>query len=161
VLERVKALGVADADVRTTVFRIEPVAEPRQPGEGTTARIVGYRVLNVAEVRARDVDRVGPVVDAAVAAGANVVGQIQFRLADPARAQTEARRLAVQDAAATAQQIAAAAGVRLGRLIAVNETPGPERFSAGRVTMAAAGVPVEAGQLEVVVSVTARYSIEP
>ena len=161
VLDRVKALGVADADVRTTVFRIEPVAEPRHPGEGATARIIGYRVLNVAEVRTRDVDRVGPLVDAAVAAGANVVGQIQFRLADPARAETEARRLAVQDAAATAQQIAAAAGVRLGRLIAVNEAPGPERFTSGRVMMTTAGTPVEAGQLEVVVNVTARYGIEP
>ena len=51
--------------------------------------------------------------------------------------------------------------MRLGRLIAVNEAPRHELLSGGRVTMAAAGAPVEAGQLEVVVNVTARYAIEP
>jgi uncharacterized protein len=161
VLARVKALGVADGDIRTTVFRVEPVSEPRQSPAETSARIIGYRVLNVVEVRARDVDRVGPIVDAAVGAGANVVGQIQFRLADPAKAETEARRLAVQDAAATAQQLASSAGVRLGPVIAVTEAPRYDRVSGGRVTMAAAGAPVEAGQLEVVVNVNARYAIAP
>jgi uncharacterized protein YggE len=160
VLARVKALGVADADVRTTVFRIEPVSEPRQPPSETSVRIVGYRVVNVVEVRARDVDRVGPIVDAAVGAGANVVGQIQFRLADPVRAEAEARRLAVQAAAETARQTATAAGVRLGRLLATSEaTYAP--VSRARLTMAAAGAPVEAGELEVAVNVTARYAIEP
>jgi uncharacterized protein YggE len=161
VLARVKAIGVADPDIRTTVFRVEPVSDPRQPAE-TSARIIGYRVLNIVEIRARDVDRVGPLVDAAVGAGANVVGQIQFRLADPARAEAEARRLAMHDAADTARQTAAAAGVRLGRLLATTEAPIYDRFSGGRgVTLAAAGAPVEAGQLEVVVNVTARYAIEP
>jgi uncharacterized protein len=161
VLARVKALGVADADIRTTVFRVEPVSDPRQPAE-TSARIIGYRVLNVVEVRARDVDRVGPIVDAAVGAGANVVGQIQFRLADPSRAEAEARRLAMQDAAETARQTAAAAGVRLGRLLATTEAPTYQPYSGGRaVMMSAAGAPVEAGQLEVVVNVNARYAIEP
>jgi|SRR5688572_1484086 len=160
VLARVKAIGVADADIRTTVFRVEPVSDPRQPAE-TSARIIGYRVLNIVEIRARDVDRVGPLVDAAVGAGANVVGQIQFRLADPARAEAEARRLAMHDAADTARQTATAAGVRLGRLLATTEAPTYDRFSAGRGVTLAAGAPVEAGQLEVVVNVTARYAIEP
>src|SRR5262245_43832210 len=85
VLARIKALGVAEADIRTTVFRIEPVSEARQP-DARSATIIGYRVLNIVEVRAKDVDRVGPLVDAAVGAGANMVGQIQFRLADPVKA---------------------------------------------------------------------------
>jgi uncharacterized protein YggE len=162
VLARLKALGVADPDIRTTVLRVEPVSEPRQPPTETSARIVGYRVLNVVEIRVRDVDRVGSLVDAAVGAGANVVGQIQFRLADPTRAEAEARRLAVQDAAEMARQTAAAAGVRLGRLLATTEAPTHQPFAAGRVAMTSmAGAPVEAGQLEVVVNVTTRYAIEP
>jgi uncharacterized protein YggE len=160
VLARVKALGVADADIRTTAIRIEPLREPR-PTDEAGARIVGYRVLNVVELRVRDVERLGPLLDGAVGAGANVVGQIQFRIADPAGAEAEARRLAMQDAAATAGQLAAAAGVRLGRLIAASEAPGFDRFAAVRPTLAVGGTPVEAGQLEVVVSVNARYAIEP
>jgi uncharacterized protein YggE len=159
VLARIRTLGVADADIRTTAYRIEPIGEPRQPGD-TGARIVGYRVLNVVDVRVREVDRVGPVVDAAVAAGANVVASVRFRLADPAKVEAEARRLAMLDAQSRAQQVAAAAGVRLGRLLAVSEAVTPHPV--GRVAMAATlGGPVEAGQLEVAVSVSARYAIEP
>lgn len=158
VLARVKALGVRDEDVQTTLYFVEPVAEPRQPGD-TSVRIIGYQVSNVVRVRARDVNAVGRIVDAAVAGGANVVRNIHFRLDDPTQAEAKARALAMQDAAAKAQQIAAAAGVRLGRLLSVTEgspvRPVVERFA----TMAPG--PVEAGQVEVTVSLAARYAIEP
>jgi uncharacterized protein YggE len=161
VLARVRALGVADADVQTAAYRVEPIAEPRPQTAETTPRIVGYRVITVVHVRARDVDRVGALVDAAVGAGANVVGSVQFRLAEPSKLEAEARRLAVTDAAAKARQVAAAAGVTLGRLIAMSEAPVYPPVPVSRMTMAAAGAPIEAGQLEVVISVTARYAIGP
>jgi uncharacterized protein YggE len=157
VLAQVKALGVRDADVRTTVYAIDPVAEPRRAGD-PSVQIIGYRVSNVAQVRTRATDG-GRVVDAAVAAGANVVRNVHFTLDDPARAEAEARALAMQDASARARQVAAAAGVKLGRLLAVTEAS-PGRPVA-RMAMAAAPGPVEPGQLEVTVSVQARYEIEP
>jgi uncharacterized protein YggE len=160
VLTAVKARGVRDADVRTTSYAIDPVAEPRRPGDrGTSLRIVGYRVFNVVQVRTRDVDEVGGIVDAAVAAGANVVRGIHFTLEDPSSAEAEARTLAVQDAAAKAGRIAAAAGLRLGRLLAVRDAS-PAR-PMPRMALAATGPgPVEPGQLEVTVSLEARYAIE-
>jgi uncharacterized protein len=82
---------------------------------------------------------------------------LRFGLDAPERAEAEARRLAVQDAASRAQQLAAAAAVKLGRLLSVMESPGAIRPMG--VTMMA--VPVEAGQLDVVVVVQARYAIEP
>jgi uncharacterized protein len=158
VLARVKAAGVRDADVRTTVYAIDPVAEARKPGDAGV-RIVGYRVSNVVQARTHDVVGVGRIVDAAVAAGANVVRNVHFTIDDPARAEAEARALAMQDAAAKARQVAAAAGVRLGRLVSVTESS-PVRPVA-RVSVAMAPGPVEPGQLEVTVSLEARYAIEP
>jgi uncharacterized protein len=158
VVARVKALGVGDPDVRTAVFQIDPIAEPRQSGD-EGARIVGYRVSNVVRVRARQVDRLGPIADAAVAAGANVVRNIQFTLDDPKRLEAEARAAAMRAVAEKAAQVAAAAGVRLGRLIAVTESS-PVRPEP-RVTFQSMAGPVEPGQLEVSVSVEARYAIEP
>jgi uncharacterized protein YggE len=158
VLERVKALG--DLDVRTTAYDIEPVVDQRQPGEAS-ARIVGYRVTNAVQVRTRRVDGVGRIVDAAVTAGANLVRNIHFAIDAPERAEAEARTLAMQDAAGKARQVAAAAGVRLGRLLAVTES-GPIRPAVmSRVTMATAPGPVEPGQLDVTIVVQARYAIEP
>lgn len=158
VLAAVKALGVRDADVRTTSYAVDPVAEPRQPGD-TSARIVGYRVANVAQVRTRDVDGVGRLVDAAVRAGANVVRNVHFTIDDSSRAEAEARALAMQDAATKAREVAAAAGVRLGRLLAVTEAA-PIRPVA-RMSLATAPGPIEPGQLETTVSLDARYAIEP
>jgi uncharacterized protein YggE len=158
VVARVKALGVSDADVRTAVFQIDPIAEPRQPGE-EGVRIVGYRVSNVVQVRARAVDRLGPIADAAVAAGANVVRNIQLTIDDPTRFEAEARAAAMRAAAEKAAQVAAAAGVRLGRLLSVTESS-PVRPLPRMAVQSMAG-PVEPGQLEVSVSVEARYAIEP
>jgi uncharacterized protein YggE len=158
VMAAVKGLGVRDADVRTTVYALEPIAEPRQAGDAS-ARIVGYRVSNVVQVRARAVESLGKIVDAAVTAGANVVRNIHFTLDDPSRAEADARALAMQDATARARQVAAAAGVRLGRLLAVSEAA-PARPVA-RMSMATVAGPVEPGQLDVTVSLEARYAIEP
>jgi uncharacterized protein YggE len=158
VLAAVKAAGVRDPDVRTILYAIDPVAEPRQPGDAS-ARIIGYRVSNVAQVRARDVDALGRILDAAVVAGANVVRNVHFTLGDPSGAEAEARALAVRDAGARAQQIAAAAGVKLGRLLSATESA-PARPVA-RMSMATMAGPVEPGQLEIAMSLEARYAIEP
>ena len=150
--------AIRDADIRTVRYAIEPVAEPRRPGE-TGTRIAAYRVSNVVQVRTRDVDAIGRIVDGAVAAGANVVGDIAFALDDPARAEAEARALALQDAAAKASQLAATAGVRLGRLLSVTESPVARPLA--RMSMAAAPGPVESGELDVTVTLQARYAIDP
>ena len=155
VLARVKTPGV---DVRTIGYNIEPIAESRQPPPGDAgSRIVGYRATNIVQIKTRDVAGVGRLVDAAVAAGANLVRSLRFGLNTPERAEGEARRLAVHDAAARAQQLAAASGVKLGRLLSVTESSSPIR----PMGVAMAAVPVEAGQLDVTVVVQARYAIDP
>ena len=158
VLARVKALGVADADVRTVTYQIDPIAEQRPPGD-EGARIIGYRVTNVVQVRARDVARLGAIADAAVSAGANIVRNIQLTIDDPSRFEAQARELAMRDAAVRAGQLAAAAGVKLGKLLSVRESASPVRPVRRMVLQSAAG-PVEPGQLDVSVSVDARYAIE-
>jgi len=160
VLARVKALGVTDADVRTIVYQIDPIAESRAPRDDAV-QIVGYRVANVVQVRAREVARLGPIADAAVGAGANIVRNIQLTIDDPARYEAEARALAMRDAAARGGQLAAAAGVKLGRLISVREQSSPPVRPLPRMVLQSAAGPVEPGQMEVSVSVDARYAIEP
>ena len=157
VVAALKALGVPDADVRTTSYAVDPVAEPRQPGD-PGVRIAGYRASNLVQVRSRDVEGVGRLVDAAVRAGANVVREVRFTVDDGSGAEAQARALAMQDAAAKARAVAAAAGVRLGRLLAVTESA-PLRPVA-RMSLATAPGPIEPGQLETTVSLDARYAIE-
>jgi uncharacterized protein len=163
ILARVKALGVGDRDVTTAQYSVDPIVAPRRREEDPT-RILAYRVVNVVRVRVRDVPAAGPVVDAAVGAGANVVSSLQFTVDDPTRAESEARALAVKAAEAKAREIAAAGGVTLGRLLSISEGESQRPIPGPRVRMAAGESgpgPVEAGQFEIVVSVEASYRIAP
>ena len=164
VLARVKALGVADQDITTVAYSVDPIAAPRRTDE-EASRIVAYRVVNVVRLRIRDLTAGGPVVDGAVAAGANTISALQFTVNDPVHAESEARALAVRAAATKAKEIAVAAGSRLGDLLSVTEGVGPRPIVAQAAAVMAARPsgpgPVEAGQLEIVVNVHARYRIVP
>jgi uncharacterized protein YggE len=162
VLARVKALGVEDRDITTIVYGVDPLQAPRR-SEEDPARIVGYRATNVVQVKIRRLDTAGAVVDAAVAAGANVVRGVQFTLDDPRAAEAQARAQAVRQAAAEARQLADAAGVSLGELVWLGEAGGPrpvvERVARMSAAMAVGPGPVESGQLDIVVTVEAHYRI--
>ena len=159
-LARLKALGVAEADIVTVGYSVDPIPAQRRSEEEPT-RIVAYRVSNVVRVRIRDVAAAGQIVDAAVAAGANTVSALQFTVSDPARAESEARAQAVALAAAKARELAAAAGVPLGEVLSIEEDAPqyPVPVSRARVMSAAGPGPIEAGELEITVSVQARYRL--
>jgi hypothetical protein len=161
VLERLRALGVAERDVATVTYAIDPLTSPRR-AEEESPRILGYRVANVVQARIRQLEAVGRILDAAVAAGANVLRGPTFTVAEPAPVEAQARALAVRNAATKARQLAEAAGVTLGELVLLTEGE-PHvvpRFAEARVTAApGAPGPVEAGQLEITVTVTAHYRI--
>lgn len=163
VVARLRALGLTDRDITTVAYAIDPLAAPRR-SEADPPRIVAYRAVNVVQARIRRLEEAGRIVDAAVAAGANVVRRLAFTLDDPAAAEREARARAVRSAEARARELADAAGVRLGELVSLSEggpAPRPvvERFGRAAVAAMEAPGPVEPGQLEVVISVEARYRI--
>lgn len=161
VLERIRALGVAERDVTTVTYAIDPVVAPRR-GEEEPTRILGYRVANVVQVRIRQLDAVGRILDAAVAAGVNTLRGLTFTVADLEAVEAQARKLAVQNAAAKARQLAEAAGAMLGELVLLTDgvpPPVPRPLAVGRAELAVAPGPVEPGQLEIVVTVAAHYRI--
>jgi len=88
VLARVKVAGV---DVRTIGYNVEPIADSRPQAGDAGSRIIGYRATNIIQARTHDVAGIGRLVDAAVAAGANVVRSLRFSLDPPDRAETDAR----------------------------------------------------------------------
>ena len=77
---------------------------------------------NSVEIRIDAIARAGEVLDAVVAAGATAIGGIRFDLKDRAGAEREALRLAVVDARARADAVAAGAGRSVDRVIKIQET---------------------------------------
>jgi len=165
VLGAVKALGIDAADITTVHYALEPRTAPRR-SEDDPIRIAGYYVANIVQVRVRRRDDAARVLEAAIGAGANTVRGVRFTVADPAPAEARARALAVQDALDRARQIAQAAGVKLGPIVSISEggAPRPVAEPLTRIGVAAAAMapgPMESGQLEITVTVDARFRLTP
>jgi uncharacterized protein YggE len=162
VLEQLRASGLAAADMQTAQFAVSPLFETPRPGAETAPpRIVGYQVSNQVTARVRDLDRLGGALDALVGAGANSIDGPWFEIADPKQLEGEARDAAVADAIAKAKRSAAAAGVRLGEIISIEEggSYAPPRPMM-RAEAMAADVPIAPGQTELSASVTIVFAVE-
>jgi uncharacterized protein YggE len=116
---------------------------------------------NVVTIRARDLDRLGALLDAVVTTGANQLNSLTFGLSDPQPATDEARKRAVADARARAALYAEAAGVALGPILSITEGGGyqPPQPMYRRELAMDAGVPVAGGEVSVSASVTITYAI--
>jgi uncharacterized protein YggE len=111
-------------------------------------------------VKVRDLARLGQVLDRQVSQGANLVYGIHFGLQEPAPLLDEARKRAMADARRRADLYAAAAGLKVGRVLSVQEAgvtpPGPPP----RMAMSAA-VPVAPGEQEIQATVTVTFTLDP
>ena len=164
VLAAMKSRGVAERDLQTSGFSIQPkyIYPPHRPsGEREAPRIVGYTVRNRLTVRVRDISRVGEILDQSVTLGVNEGGNIRFTNDDPSAAITRARTKAVKEAIARANTLAEAAGVKTGELLEISEqsfTPRPRPMARAEMMMASSAdsVPVAAGEntYKVVVNIT-------
>lgn len=160
VIEKIKSMGVADKDIQTTNYSVNPITQPSRQGE--TPRITGYRINNQVSVTVRKLDDLGKILDAAVAAGANSIYGISFSVDDPKPHQEQARAAAVKEAQDKAATLAKAGNVTLGKIVWMNEGVAQPRplLRAATSLAVAESVPIETGELEIVVSVEVRFTIQ-
>jgi uncharacterized protein YggE len=153
VIAALRAKGIAPADLQTAEISLSP--NRNQNGD----KILNYTATNSVTALARSLAKAGPVVDAAVNAGANEIDGPSLSSADARVLSQRALKAAVTDARQRAQAIASAAGVRLGAVQSVSEqtTSTPVPFSAAKAS--AAATPVEAGTVQIEADVTATFAI--
>ena len=124
-----------------------------------------YVVTNMLEVVYPDLTRAGDLITAAVNAGANNSWGLQFEVADPKPLEGKAREVALADAKKRAEQIAAATGVKLGRVLSVTDGSsdgggGPVPMYFAKAQAMDASMPIEGGQTKVRLNVRVVYAIE-
>ncbi len=167
VVRALRQAGIPGDHIRTQYFNLNPEYQYTQPGPGRPGeqKLVGYRASNMVEATVDSIPRVGIVIDAAIAAGANRAQGISFQLRDPESARRDALRLAVANARRDAEALAEASGQQLGALLhlssGVQATVPPVPMMAAARALPAPDVttPVEPGQMEVTATVTAVYRI--
>jgi uncharacterized protein YggE len=158
VLARLTEEGVGERDLQTSTLDLGPRFEHRADG---TSEVVGYTARNVLSVRVTDLDRLGGILDAVAADGANTFEGLSFGMTDPQPQNDEALGLAVADARRKADLLATAAGITLGEVLVIDTgggaTPRPMDMAMGR--MAAESVPVARGELQLSATVRMVFAI--
>jgi uncharacterized protein YggE len=152
VIGALKAQGVSAADLQTAEVSLSP--NRNQNGD----KILNYTASNSVTARVHPLSKAGPVVDAAVGAGANEVSGPSLTSSDARVLSQQALRTAVADARSRAAAIASAAGVRLGRVLTVSETTSSP-VPLGAEKAAATATPIEAGTVQIEADVTVTYAI--
>jgi uncharacterized protein len=162
VLAKLKALGIAERDLRTSIVSVSPQYDYSR--DSAPPRLVGYQFTNLVAATLRDIEKVGDAIDDALGAGATTIDQTEFRVADQSAAETAAREAAVADARAKAEVLAAAAGVAIAGVAAILEPGAPIPFATrfpemARLAAQDSGTPVEPGMNEIAAAVTIAYRI--
>lgn len=159
--DRLAKMGVDARDIQTVRVSLNAIYDHRNTGQ--PRKIVGFQASNAVTVRVHDLTRVGSVLGALVADGANEIGGIQFDMHDKQDALDQARQRAVADAKRKAELMAAASGVKITGVLSIREggasVPQP-RLMAARMDMAEMAVPIAEGQMRLSATVSMEYAIE-
>ena len=156
-----KAAGIKDRDITTSQMSLQPQYDYQNR---KTPRITGYEVRNTVSAMSDDLEKVGPMLDALVSAGVNNINGVNFSIKDAKSARSKARMDAIAQARAKAENMAKAAGVKLGKVLEIREgsnySPQPQPMMMR--SMAADNIeatPVSAGEQTLSVTVNITYAL--
>jgi uncharacterized protein YggE len=127
VMQAIQAAGIPARDIQTAGVNLNP---QYRYVENQNPVITGYQASNTVNLKVRDISRLGKVLDALVASGANQVNGPSFEIDEPGPVYDEARREALQQAQARAAMYAKTLGMRVRRIVSISEgggyrPPGP------------------------------------
>lgn len=152
VVRALKTAAGTGAEVKTSGYSLQP---QRVYKENQPPTITGYEARNLVTVTMSDLTKVGSVIDAATAAGANNVDSLSFTLKQDRPARDAALSQATREAVGKAQTIAQALGGRVARILEVQEANATARpiyqteDACGFVAKASAQTPIEVGSLDI------------
>ena len=180
-LKVVRDAGVADTDIQTTSYSINPhydyqtaVCPLAQTGGTTTycppgkQVLTGYDVGQTITVKIRNLDKAGALFASIGSLQVENINELSFSVDKPDMIQSQARALAITDAKSKAEQLASQLGVRILRVVSFSEDNGvyarPMAYSmtdavgvAGKVAVAPE---IPSGQQKVTSTVTITYEIQ-
>jgi hypothetical protein len=160
VIDTLRKLGIPAARIQSAEYTVYP--ERVYDNEGRRPRITGYIARNSVRVELEDVTLAGPAVDAALARGANTINSLQFDSSKADSARRQALAVAVRQARADAEAMAAAADRCIYDVIELttNEMVRPVMMEmAARGAADQASTPIEPGEQTITVTVQGRWQL--
>lgn len=170
VIEAIKKEGVEDKDLKTISFNIYPryeyVKEEIEiylypPGKRV---LVGYEVSQGLQVKIRNLEKIGTIIEKATDSGANQVGDLQLTIDKEDDFKKQARAQAIEKAKAKAKELASQLGIKLVRITNFTESsefPYFYRFAEAVPSGLGGGEApsIQTGENKITVTVTITYEI--
>ena len=161
VLTALRSLGLQNDQLSTINYNVYPEQRYEQ---GKEPVIVAYNVTNTILVDVRKLNQVGPVIDAALSHGANMIASLQFYASNTETARRSAIATAIEKARADAEAAARAAHGSLGSWLEINigaySPPPPRPMMMARVAGGVAqmdSTPINPGEETLSVEVSTRW----
>jgi len=176
VIDEMKKLGLKAEDIQTASYNLYPEYDYNRPVvysdnkiavESTSPKIIGYNLTQTVEVKIRDLTKSDEVIDRSIAVGANQVGSLNFDLDDASQLKKDVRKNAFAKAREKAEEMASAAGVKLGKVVTFSEGFGGDPMPYANFAMKAmdsaegsVAPSIEPGSKELNINVSVTFEID-
>jgi uncharacterized protein YggE len=151
--------GVKDEEIQTSNFTIDSPWDPRSEAKSTGQ----FLVTNNVTITRNESKSVSELIQTAIDAGANSASNLTFFNSNPTAARDRTIELAVRDARAQAEKIAASVGRTVGAALLITTvpiyTPNIQAVQEA-ITVTAASPAIEAGTTAIGYSVTITYELK-
>ncbi|PJK12511.1 hypothetical protein CO614_04325 [Lysobacteraceae bacterium NML120232] len=117
-LDALKQAGIAERDIQTSGISLSP---QYRYSENQPPRVTGFQASNRVQVKVRELEKLGNIMDILVRAGANELNGPSFELDKPEEARDEARKLALAEARRRADGYARELGLKVRRIVSIDE----------------------------------------
>lgn len=160
IIAALKDMGIAADDIQTSGYNLQPKINWNE-GRQT---INGYTLSQNMNIKVRDLEKVGEVLEKSVSLGANQIQGVRFTVDDPTSLQDEARLEAIQDAKKKAEALAEAVGLHIVKVVTFSESGGympPEAmmYDSASVGLQRAAPQIESGTLDVNMTVSVTFEV--
>jgi uncharacterized protein YggE len=161
IVRALKSHGVKDSEIQTSNFSIDSPYDPKISAKNTHL----FTVMNNVTITREDPKAVSELIQLAVDAGANSASNLVFFNSNPTAARDRAIELAIGDARAQADKIAAGVGRTVGAALLITSAAVPSgqpwNFAVREeITVTAAAPAIETGTTDVSYTVTVTYELK-
>lgn len=168
VFSALEAAGIAARDMQTSGLSLYPrydyIEEKLKDGSSRgVQKLAGYVATNQVTAKVRNLDTLGATIDSLVKAGGNTFSGVTFAIEDDKEIKNEARAKAMKESIAKAELYANAAGLKVARIVSINEgyeyAPQPMAMARSEKAMDMAASPVASGEVGVTASVSVLFEL--
>jgi len=171
VIASIKGEGVEEKDIKTTNFNISPRYEYSEstetmiwPAPEGKRVLVGYEISQTVQVKIRNLEKIGVIIQKSTDAGANDIGNLQFVIDKEEELKNQAKKEAIKNAKDKAKELSGLLGVNLVRIVDFSENAYVPVYydygvSALKEAAPSAAPQIETGQNKIEVNVIITYEI--